>query len=87
MILILIAAVYTLLTSSNKPDLLSAFFSGVLFGIGLILSGMCRISKVIGFLTLLPDRWDPSLAFVMGSAVSINIVTFYFILKRNAPLF
>lgn len=87
MILIFIGAIYVFLINENKADLLAALISGVLFGIGLILSGMCRISKVIGFLTILPDRWDPSLAFVMGSAVAINVITFYFILKRSEPLF
>ena len=47
-----------------------AFASGVLFAIGLALSGMLRPEKVIGFLDVF-GRWDPSLAFVMGPAVAI----------------
>ncbi len=44
---------------------------GLLFGIGLILSGMSDPSKVLGFLDL-AGRWDPSLAFVMGGAVLLG---------------
>jgi len=50
-----------------------------------MISGMCRISKVLGFLTLSSD-WDPSLAFMMASAVLINIITFNLIMKGR-PLF
>ena len=48
---------------------LSEFLIGLLFGFGLILSGMTDPGKVIGFLDLF-GRWDPSLAFVMGGAVA-----------------
>ena len=47
-----------------------AFASGLLFAIGLALSGMLKPEKVIGFLDVF-GRWDPSLAFVMGPAVGI----------------
>ena len=45
-----------------------ALVSGLLFGLGLILSGMTDPSKVIGFLDL-AGNWNPSLAFVMASAM------------------
>ncbi len=45
-------------------------FAGVLFGAGLLLSGMTQPSKVAGFLDV-TGRWDPSLAFVMGGAVVV----------------
>ena len=47
---------------------------------GLVISGMCRISKIVGFLTI-KDGWDPSLMFVMGGAVGVNLFTFRYILK------
>lgn len=47
-----------------------AFASGLLFAVGLALSGMLKPEKVIGFLDIL-GAWDPSLAFVMGPAVGI----------------
>ena len=45
-------------------------FSGVLFGAGLVISGMTDPSRVIGFLDIL-GNWDPALAFVMGGAVTV----------------
>ena len=59
---------------------------GLIFGFGLLISGMCRPSKVLGLLIINSDRWDPSLAFVMASAVAINVVTFnYILLKISKP--
>ena len=52
-----------------------ALVSGLLFGLGLILSGMTDPSKVIGFLDL-AGNWDPSLAFVMGGAILVGSVAF-----------
>lgn len=69
----------------DKIDPLISFFFGMMFGVGLILSGMCRRTKIINFLTL-NENWDPSLIFVMASAVSINLVAFNLILKRKSPL-
>jgi len=62
---------------------LSAFFIGVLFGIGLIVSGMTDPFKVIGFLDL-AGAWDPSLAFVMGGAVVVGLFAFRLASKRTA---
>lgn len=77
-----------ILVKFKQPDHLVAFISGVLFGFGLAFSGMCRVSKVLGFLTCLPDYWDPSLMFVMAAAVGINIITFNLILrKREKPVY
>lgn len=64
-----------------RYEVLSSYLVGVLFGAGLMISGMCRISKVVGFLILDSERWDPSLAFVMLSAIAINFFTFRSILK------
>ena len=69
----------------NPLFTLASFLSGVLFTVGLGISGMTHPSKVIGFLDLL-GRWDPSLAFVMGGAVLVGAVTFRFILRRTAPV-
>jgi uncharacterized membrane protein YedE/YeeE len=57
--------------------LFTALIAGLLFGIGLILSGMTDPSKVIGFLDL-TGRWDPSLALVMGGAIGVAFVAFRF---------
>lgn len=55
----------------------AALASGLLFGLGLILSGMADPSKVMGFLDL-AGSWDPSLAFVMGGAILVGAIAFRF---------
>ena len=55
--------------------ILSALIVGLVFGIGLIVSGMTDPSKVLGFLDL-AGPWDPSLAFVMGGAILVGLLAF-----------
>ncbi len=62
-----------------------ALVVGLVFGLGLILSGMTDPSKVIGFLDL-AGRWDPSLAFVMGGAILVGLVAFRFASQRDKSL-
>jgi hypothetical protein len=62
---------------------LSAFGVGLVFGIGLVISGMTDPSKIIGFLDL-AGPWDPSLALVMGGAVAVGFVAFRFARRRTA---
>lgn len=62
-------------------NLFSAFAAGLVFGVGLILSGMTDPGKVIGFLDVAGD-WDPSLAFVMGGAILVGFFAFRFAGKR-----
>ena len=64
---------------------LSAFAVGLVFGLGLIISGMTDPSKIIGFLDL-AGAWDPSLAFVMGGAVLVGVVGFRFARKRTVSV-
>lgn len=61
---------------------LSAFVAGLVFGLGLIVSGMANPAKVLGFLDL-AGRWDPSLALVMLGAIGVGLVAFYFAKKRK----
>lgn len=56
-------------------SLLSAFIAGLIFGIGLLVSGMANPAKVLGFLDL-AGPWDPSLALVMGGAVAVGLIAF-----------
>ncbi len=56
---------------------LMALLTGLVFGLGLIISGMTDPSKVIGFLDL-AGKWDPSLAFVMGGAILVGLLAFRF---------
>ena len=59
-----------------------AFSSGLVFGLGLILSSMVNPAKVIAFLDL-AGRWDPSLAFVMGGAIAAAMPAFRY--ARGRP--
>ena len=63
----------------------SFFALGMLFAVGLGLSGMTQPGKVIGFLDL-AGAWDPALAFVMGSAVAVTFVGYRWVLARPAPV-
>lgn len=58
---------------------------GLLFGIGLVVSGMSDPAKVLNFLDLF-GSWDPSLAFVMGGAVIAAFVGYRLVFKRQKPL-
>jgi uncharacterized protein len=53
----------------------TALLAGLVFGIGLILSGMSDPAKVLGFLDL-SGAWDPSLALVMAGAIAVGLVAF-----------
>lgn len=67
-----------------KKEFLS-LFSGVIFSIGLIISGMINPNIVKGFLDIFGD-WNYSLIFVMAGAIGVNVITFHLILKKK-PLF
>ncbi|MDX5363102.1 MAG: YeeE/YedE family protein [Pseudazoarcus pumilus] len=58
------------------------FLVGLIFGLGLILSGMTDPAKVLGFLDLF-GSWDPSLAFVMGGAIAVGLFAFSIARKRT----
>lgn len=66
-------------------SLITSFLSGIIFAIGLVISGMTNPEKVKGFLDIL-GNWDISLAFVMVGAIFLNFFTFRKITK-NKPLF
>lgn len=63
----------------------TALFCGLLFGIGLIVSGMTDPAKVLGFLDL-AGAWDPSLAFVMAGAIGVGVVAFAVAQRRATSL-
>ena len=67
----------------------SSLLSGILFAVGLGISGMTKPSKIVNFLSITDweTRWDPSLLFVMGGAVITSLVLFRIILKQPTPLF
>ena len=65
--------------------LLMALLAGLVFGLGLIVSGMTDPSKVTGFLDL-ARVWDPSLGLVMGGAIGVGLVAFRFARTRSQAL-
>jgi uncharacterized membrane protein YedE/YeeE len=65
--------------------LIGALAAGLLFGIGLILSGMANPAKVLNFLDV-AGTWDPSLAFVMAGAIGVAAPGFWLVRRRTAPL-
>ncbi|SDR60186.1 YeeE/YedE family protein [Paraburkholderia tuberum] len=62
-----------------------SFVCGLLFGFGLLLSGMANPAKVLGFLDF-AGRWDPSLAFVMIGAVAVAAIGFAIAKRRGKSL-
>ena len=67
-------------------NLLFSFAIGLLFGLGLIISGMANPAKVIGFLDL-AGLWNPSLAFVMGGAIAVGVVGFRLVRHKSRAWF
>lgn len=68
------------------PLIITAFTSGLLFGLGLIVSEMVNPAKVLAFLDIF-GNWDPSLAFVMGGAVAVSTLGYRLAKHRGVPVF
>ncbi|MBA2618657.1 MAG: YeeE/YedE family protein [Rubrobacter sp.] len=71
--------------ASNVFRAAAALASGLVFGLGLAVSGMMNPARVIGFLDVAGD-WDPTLAFVMGGALLVAVPAYRFIPRRGRPL-
>ncbi|MCK2184441.1 DUF6691 family protein [Halomonas getboli] len=63
-----------------------AYIAGLLFGLGLAISGMTDPARVLGFLDVAGD-WDPTLMFVLGGAVVTNFFGYRLAMRRPNPLF
>ena len=64
---------------------LTSLLTGLVFGLGLIVSGMANPAKVLGFLDV-GGAWDPSLALVMAGAIAVGFVAFLFAKNRTLSL-
>jgi len=64
----------------------AAFGVGLLFALGLGISGMTQVEKVVGFLDVF-GAWQPALIFVMGGAIGVHFILYRLILKQSQPLF
>jgi uncharacterized membrane protein YedE/YeeE len=65
--------------------LLSAWAIGLIFGLGISLSGMANPAKVLNFFDI-AGNWDPSLAFVMGGALATTFLGYRLIFRRAVPV-
>lgn len=64
--------------------ILVSYLIGIVFGVGISISGMANPAKVLNFFDI-AGTWDPSLAFVMGGALIVAMIGYRFVLKRPAP--
>jgi uncharacterized membrane protein YedE/YeeE len=71
--------------SNKMMQWIVSLLAGLLFGLGLAVAQMTNPLKVQGFLDV-AGAWDPSLAFVMGGAVSVTLIAFRLVLRRAAPV-
>ncbi|MEC7185202.1 MAG: DUF6691 family protein, partial [Pseudomonadota bacterium] len=67
-------------------QLLVGLVSGLIFGLGLSVSGMLNPVKVSAFLDI-TGGWDPSLAMVMGGGLAVNLFAMWLLKKRTKPYF
>ncbi len=65
--------------------LIATYLIGLVFGLGISISGMANPAKVINFFDI-AGSWDPSLAFVMGGALVTALIGYRIVLKRPAPV-
>ncbi|WP_347358432.1 DUF6691 family protein [Bdellovibrio sp.] len=72
--------------NKNLQQAMMAFVAGLVFAVGLGVSGMTQPQKVIGFLQL-GTGWDPSLMFVMIGAIPVHMISYRWMRGRPSPLF
>lgn len=65
--------------------LVMTYLVGVVFGVGISISGMSNPAKVLNFFDI-AGTWDPSLVFVMGGAVIVTFIGYRLVLSRPKPL-
>lgn len=65
--------------------IVAAFVIGLIFGFGILISGMANPAKVLNFFDV-AGSWDPSLMFVMGGALVTTFLGYRFVLARDAPI-
>jgi uncharacterized membrane protein YedE/YeeE len=73
-------------SDQERAQLASALVAGLVFGAGLVVSGMVLPEKVVRFLDF-TNGWDPSLALVMVGAIAVHATAYRLVMKRPSPLF
>ncbi len=66
-------------------QVIASLVCGLIFGIGLVISGMTQPTKVLGFLDIL-GRWDPTLAFVMAGALAVSTAGYAMARRDGQPV-
>jgi uncharacterized membrane protein YedE/YeeE len=66
--------------------IIASLVCGLVFGVGLVISGMTQPAKVLGFLDVF-GRWDPTLAFVIAGAIAVSAAGFALARRTSAPVF
>lgn len=66
--------------------IVSALVIGLVFGLGIMLSGMANPAKVLNFFDI-AGTWDPSLAFVMGGALVVTAIGYRLVFRSAQPMF
>ncbi|MDF3416120.1 YeeE/YedE family protein [Sulfitobacter sp. M57] len=66
--------------------LIAIYFIGIIFGVGISISGMANPAKVLNFFDVF-GTWDPSLMFVMGGALLTTFIGYKLVFGRKAPIF
>jgi len=91
--LVLLCIIYFVMSllshSSERKEFVLSFVFGFIFGIGLLVSGMCDPLLIINMLNMLgSNTWDSTLLWVFGTAVGVNLITFWLIrLKCSSPIY
>jgi uncharacterized membrane protein YedE/YeeE len=67
-------------------NIVASLVCGLIFGAGLVISGMTQPAKVLGFLDIF-GRWDPTLAFVIAGAIAVSAAGFALARRAGAPVF
>ena len=67
-------------------QLLFVYVAGLIFGLGIAISGMANPAKVLNFFDI-AGTWDPSLAFVMGGAILVTAPGYWLVFRRKQPVF
>lgn len=66
-------------------QIIAAILAGIIFGLGIMISGMASPAKVLNFFDI-AGTWDPSLAFVMGGALITTLIGYRLVFLRSQPL-
>ena len=66
---------------------ISAGIAGLVFGLGLTISGMLDPVRVLGFLDIAGGAWDPTLVFVLAGAVGVTAIGYGLVTRRAAPIY